>query len=163
MKRLTCARRLQWCSGHRVMRHESKCAHPHGHNYVAWFHAEADALDEIGRVIDFSVLKESIGGWIDTYWDHGFLLHRDDDEMTEALLAFQRVAYPSLPEHVGGIISLGLTSLPKVYKMPFNPTAENMARFLLEEVCPETLSGTGVRVIKVELWETENCMAKAEL
>jgi 6-pyruvoyltetrahydropterin/6-carboxytetrahydropterin synthase len=47
--------------------------------------------------------------------------------------------------------------------MPTNPTAENMAEFLLKTVGPETLAGTGVKLISVTLWETENCCAKAVL
>jgi 6-pyruvoyltetrahydropterin/6-carboxytetrahydropterin synthase len=44
-----------------------------------------------------------------------------------------------------------------------NPTAENMARFLLEVVAPIELHGTGVEVVQVTLWETENCYAVARL
>ena len=44
--------------GHRVHGHESKCAHLHGHNYRA--HGKVHpvvALDVVGRVLDFSVVK----------------------------------------------------------------------------------------------------------
>lgn len=136
---VTCTRRIQFCAGHRVYNHESKCRNLHGHNYVALFTADAP-LDSLGRVIDFSVLKERIGGWIDFNWDHGFLVWEDD---TEALFA------------VGSIPG------QKVYQMPYNPTAENMAKYLLERICPGLLEGTGVRVTGVRIWETENCYAEA--
>jgi len=140
---ITCTRRIQFCAGHRVMGHENKCAHLHGHNYVAFFEAEGD-LDNIGRVIDFSVLKERIGGWIDEYWDHGFILFRDDYDLYKLLNQFQA------PQQ-------------KMYLLPVNPTAENMAEYLLDEVCPAVLKDTGVKVTKVTLWETENCKATATL
>ena len=38
-----------------------------------------------------------------------------------------------------------------------------MARYLLEVVGPEQLAGTGVRLVKVVLWETENCFAEVRL
>lgn len=137
---ITCTRRIQFCSGHRVMGHENKCAHPHGHNYVAFFTARAEDLDSVGRVIDFSVLKERIGGWIDEYWDHGFIYARADKEM--------------------GAVFKGRW---KNYDLPTNPTAENLADHLLRVVCPEVLSGTGVEVTKVTIWETENCYADASV
>ena len=137
---ITCVRRLQFCAGHRVWKHENKCAHLHGHNYVVYFHASAPKLDELGRVIDFDVLKERLGSWIEEHWDHGFILHRDDQE---AVAAVRRVTEQ------------------KVALLDSNPTAENMARHLLETVAPEALKGTGVRVVKVVLWETENCFAEA--
>ncbi len=40
-------------------------------------------------------------------------------------------------------------------------TAENMAQHLLTEVCPRALEGSGVRIVKVVLWETENCFVEA--
>jgi len=137
---VTCTRRIQFCAGHRVYNHESKCRNLHGHNYVAFFTAEAP-LDDIGRVIDFSVLKDRIGGWLDKWWDHGFVLWEHDAEAI-------------------GVVS----SMPgqKLYLMPANPTAENMAAYLLEHICPMVLEGTSVTVTDVRVWETENCYADAK-
>ena len=139
---ITCTRRIQFCSGHRVFGHEGKCRHLHGHNYVAFITAEAEELDSVGRVIDFSVLKELVGGWIDRNWDHGCVLWAGD---TEALLAV-KACQPS-----------------KIFELPNNPTAENMADFLLLIVCPAVLKETGVVVTKIVLWETENCYAETTL
>ena len=36
--KLTCTRRLQFCAGHRVYGHESKCANVHGHNLAVFDH-----------------------------------------------------------------------------------------------------------------------------
>jgi 6-pyruvoyltetrahydropterin/6-carboxytetrahydropterin synthase len=138
---ITCTRRFQFCAGHRVFGHESKCANPHGHNYVALVEAEAEQLDSIGRVIDFSVLKERIGGWIEANWDHGFLVYSHDVEMLSALTA--------LNGHV--------------FVMRQNPTAENIAKYLLAEVGPRVLENTGVVIRSVTVQETENCSAKATL
>lgn len=145
----TCTRRIQFCCGHRVKNHESKCAHLHGHNYVIEIEADADALDSIGRVIDFSVLKAKIGGWIETHWDHGFVLWNNDDEAIGAMREFG--------------LRMGGSFMQKLFLMPYNPTAENMAKFLLEVICPEQLAGTGVRVVSVVVHETENCKATARL
>ena len=136
-------RKIHFCSGHRVLNHESKCANAHGHNYVVWVYAEAAALDTIGRVVDFSVLKEKIGGWIDKNWDHTFIIYRQDHELLE--------------------IKDILENNKEVFVSNFNPTAENMAQYLLDDVCPTILKGSGVVVTKIELWETENCKVEVEL
>lgn len=139
---ITCSRRIQFCAGHRVHGHEGKCRHLHGHNYVAWFTAESESLDSIGRVVDFSVLKQSLGGWVDQNWDHGFIVWSED---SEALAAMKTM------------------NTQKVFELPTNPTAENMAEYLLRVVGPEQLSGTGVRLVRVRIDETENCSAEALL
>lgn len=140
---IRCVRKLHFCAGHRVMNHESKCATPHGHNYYAHIYAEADALDALGRVIDFSVLKEKVGSWIDLHWDHNFLVYEKDLELIRALT--------------------GVTGKKDPFICPFNPTAENMALYLLEVVCPRQLEATGVTVNKIVLYETENCYAEATM
>lgn len=137
-------RRVQFCAGHRVPGHENKCAHIHGHNYVAYFHARAAELDSVGRVIDFSVLKERLGGWIDKHWDHGFIAMDGDYDAVHAVAPFTP--------------RLGVEQ--KLFLLSNSPTAENMASYLLNVVCEQELRGTGVRVDKVVLWETENCFVE---
>ena len=78
MSRVECIRKLTFCSGHRVLGHESKCANAHGHNYSVFIHASADKLDSLGRVIDFGVIKQILNPWLDTNWDHTFLVYKED-------------------------------------------------------------------------------------
>jgi len=138
----TAVRRITFCAGHRLMKHEGHCAHLHGHNYIVLFHAQADDLDPVGRVIDFGVLKMRLGGWIETHWGHGFICCKDDREVLDAL--------STIPGQ-------------KLYVLDENPTAENLARHLLEIVAPRELAGTGVRVVRIQLWETENCHVEVSL
>lgn len=141
MSTVTCTRRLTFESGHRVFGHEGKCSALHGHSYIAEVEASAEQ-DSLGRVIDFSVLKEKIGGWTDEHWDHGFLIWFKDVEASCALAVLKG---------------------QKVYRMPTNPTAENIAIHLLEDICPMVLRGTGVTVVSVKITETGNCFAEARL
>ena len=143
MNKVTCVRKLHFCAGHRVMGHENKCATVHGHNYYVHLFAEAQQLDSVGRVIDFSVLKGKIGGWIDEHWDHTFLVCDRDEQLIQALTSISRNKEPFI--------------------CPFNPTAEEMAIYLLNEICPKLLAGTGVRITKVVVHETDNCYAEASL
>ncbi|MDY3090510.1 MAG: 6-carboxytetrahydropterin synthase, partial [Porphyromonas sp.] len=46
---------------------------------------------------------------------------------------------------------------------PFNPTAEQMAKYLVEVVGPEQLQGTGVQLVAVRIDETRKCSATYSL
>lgn len=134
----TITRRLRFDAGHRVFGHESKCANMHGHGYEVHISARAKELDGLGRVIDFSVVKSLVNGWIDHEWDHAFIVYEADVVALSALAK------------VGGKIAI----------VPFNPTAENMASHLLQ-VAIRLLAGTGVEVTAVTVFETPNCWAEA--
>jgi 6-pyruvoyltetrahydropterin/6-carboxytetrahydropterin synthase len=141
--KISCIRILEFDAAHRVVNHESKCATLHGHRYKVEIHARANQLDEIGRVIDFSVLKEKIGSWIDEAWDHTSIIFVRDTQTLNALFNIPHKKKPFVAE--------------------WNPTAENMANYLAKEKCPELLKDTNVEVFKVVIWETPNCFAVAEV
>jgi 6-pyruvoyltetrahydropterin/6-carboxytetrahydropterin synthase len=139
---LTIMRRIKFCAGHRLFGHGGKCEFFHGHNYVAEFYITGSETDRVGRVIDFAELKARFKGWVDEHWDHGFLLSQEDKN---------------------GIAAARMVEPCKYYVLPYNPTAENMARYLLLEICPRLLEGTGVTATKVVIWETEEACAESSL
>ena len=133
---ITCQRYHDISCGHRVYGHESKCAHLHGHNYRVTFVCSGD-LDSVGRVIDFSVIKSRLCVWLEENFDHRFLIWEKDP------------------------IAIDLLKLdPRVVFVPFNPTAENIARYLVEVVAPKQLEGTGVTLIRCSVEETRKCSAE---
>ncbi|MCE3245501.1 MAG: 6-pyruvoyl tetrahydrobiopterin synthase [Arthrobacter sp.] len=136
---IAAVRLVEFDAGHRVHGHESKCARLHGHRYRVELHAAqaGGGLDSLGRVVDFSVLKERIGTWLDERWDHRTLLWCRDPLCEQLLLL----------DH-GAVVGV-----------PFNPTAENMAAYLLQ-ISGKLLSETNVRLTKVVVWETPNCRAE---
>ena len=136
-------------TGHRVVGHENKCRHLHGHNYRIHFVCEAAELDTVGRVIDFGVIKEKLCMWVENNWDHKFLAWEDDDVIREH--------YDVLGSDPQGEPS-GLFGESIVFT-PFNPTAENMARHLVEVIGPQQLAGTGVTLTSVRIEETAKCSA----
>lgn len=125
--------------GHRVYGHENKCSRSHGHNLRVHFDCAA-SLDEVGRVIDFSVIKACLCEWLERNWDHRFLLFEDDP-----WLAPMR----QLDE--------------TVVALPVNPTCENLAEYLLTFVGPMQLAGTGVTLVRVTVEETRKCSASAAM
>lgn len=136
-------------TGHRVVGHENKCRHLHGHNYRIHFVCEAGELDTVGRVIDFGVIKEKLCMWVENNWDHKFLAWDKDTVMSYALGAMSTCPDDQDFDMFEG--SLVFT--------PFNPTAENMARHLVEVIGPQQLADTGVTLTSVRIEETAKCSA----
>ena len=94
--------------GHKVFGHESKCAYLHGHNYRIHFEIQGN-IDSIGRVLDFSVIKEKLCNWLEENFDHRFLVFKDDPD------------------------ALKLQAIDAtILILNFNPTAENIARVIYE-------------------------------
>lgn len=122
--------------GHRVMGHENKCAHLHGHNGRIHFDCEGDQ-DAVGRIIDFSVIKERLCGWIEENWDHKFLANKEDIRLLYLEEEFK----------------------DSMVWVPFNPTAENMAKYMVTVIGPQQLRGTGVKLVSCTMEETRKCSA----
>jgi 6-pyruvoyltetrahydropterin/6-carboxytetrahydropterin synthase len=99
-------------------------------------------VDAVGRIVDFSLIKKRMLGWLDDNWDHGFLIFEEDENALAAIKMVQPTKY---------------------FVMPYNPTAENMARYLLEVVAPNVLGDLGVIARKVIVWETDESCAVASL
>lgn len=131
-------KRLEFDYGHRVLGHEGKCRHLHGHRGATEITVEAPRQDELDMVIDFGVIKQFVGRWLDDNWDHNMLLNADDPQ----LLHFQD------------------TESRKPFVMTYgNPTAENMAATLFG-VCQSIFSGMkGLKVVAVRIYETPTCWA----
>lgn len=134
--------------GHRVHGHESKCAHLHGHNYRITFVCEGE-IDAVGRVLDFSAIKACLCMWLEHHWDHKFLAWDQDTSMRD----LNRAVNSSLASEAVDMFH------DSIVWVPFNPTAENMAKHLHHVVAPRQLEGTGVRVVSVRVEETRKCSA----
>lgn len=124
-------RELRFCYGHRLLNYDGKCRHLHGHNGRAVITLQADQLDALGMVVDFSAIKRVVSGWIDDNLDHRMILHKDD---------------PVLP-------TLKMQGEP-VFLLDVNPTAENIAKLIFDYALAQ-----GFPVVEVKLWETEDSFA----
>ena len=138
---ITCTRKLEFDAAHRVCQHEHKCRFLHGHRYVVEATFSAKDLDSLGRVIDFGVVKERLGAWIEEHWDHSVILSHEDKEL-------------------GGEIERICEQ--KVYYVKGNPTAEHLALYLFHEICPKVFSEKHVQCTHIRLYETPNCWADAK-
>jgi 6-pyruvoyltetrahydropterin/6-carboxytetrahydropterin synthase len=158
------------CAGHRVVGHESKCRHLHGHNYVFHFHVapkqktvkfgepgynltvnDRTKLDDLGRVIDFSVVKSSLCEWLEHNWDHKFL-HWEHDNLIDGLKSL-------LNDDRNSVVDAqdNLHFFSSLVSLPFNPTAENLAAHMVNVVGPELLDPYGVELVQCVIEETSKC------
>jgi 6-pyruvoyltetrahydropterin/6-carboxytetrahydropterin synthase len=106
-------------------------------------------LDGVGRVVDFSVIKDIFCAWLEENWDHKMLLWDQDP-------VFSILAHTEDDE---------LASAFDLVPVPFNPTAENMAAFLLKLGNQLLLGWRGGEAVleRVTVWETRKCCATAIL
>lgn len=166
-------RRIEIDAGHRIMTHGSKCRHIHGHRYVVEATAIAASLHEAGEqagmAVDFGFLKSAMMEEIDAPCDHGFIAAAADAELLEMFaplgaatpwLAFIRDAVAK-----DGFLLTSDTRLgTKLYVVPFQPTAECLARHWFDRLAPATVSKScGIATLaRISVWETPNCRADYE-
>lgn len=122
-------------AGHRIVGHKGKCSRLHGHTYK--FEIElvcgVSEMVEPGFVADFGDIKAILDEW-----DHRMLLWDEDPGVWNH------------PDHAHDDYG--------VVRLPFNPTAENMAHAVatrLHSSFPHIHSAT------VRVWETPKAYAEA--
>ena len=135
----TCTRKLEFDYGHRLLNHESKCAHAHGHRGMVEITCGAESLDKAGRVIDFGEIKALVGGWIDDNLDHAFIVNRKDETMLDFLVLESQ----------------------RTYAMDCEPSAENLVQHIAEQAT-RLLGPRGIMVVRVRFYETPNGWADWE-
>ncbi|MAT07963.1 MAG: 6-carboxytetrahydropterin synthase QueD [Dehalococcoidia bacterium] len=122
---------IDFCYGHRLLNYEGQCKYLHGHNGKLEIDVESKSLDDKGMVIDFTVIKETVKTWIDSKMDHRMILSREDPLI-------------SVLEEAG----------QPIYVMEENPTAENIAKLVFNQV-----KSKGIDVKEIRLWETPTSYA----
>ncbi|TXH54673.1 MAG: 6-carboxytetrahydropterin synthase [Desulfurellales bacterium] len=134
-------------AGHRVPNHESKCRNPHGHRYRVIVHAEGPIITEPGSpdegmLVDFAFLKQIMMQRVDAILDHGFIVYEGDHDMLDCF------TFPQASEW-------------KIVVFPYIPTAENIARWIWEQINPDiaTHFRGNLKLVAVEIWETPTSMA----
>jgi len=108
---------------------------------VAVLRLTATRLDGCHRIIDFGVVKQLVGGWIDEHWDHTTLLNSED------------FAYRTFCE------AEEARGCKPAYVFQYKePTAETIAEELFG-IAERLLADTGITIDQVEVFETPNCSA----
>lgn len=121
--------------GHRLIEHGGKCKNYHGHRMTLEVSVASQGLNDQGMVIDFGLVKEKIGKWLDENWDHGMILQAGDP-MIE-LLDRQGM---------------------RCYVLFVPPTVENLVVHFWSVIAP-LCAALNVRLAHVRMYETPNCFA----
>lgn len=151
---ISATKRLEFDAAHRVAGHAGKCKTLHGHRYaveVTFTRTDGHALDEAGFVIDFGVIKDRLGKWIDDNLDHTTLYDEADKYM---------VAMRDLSNVLGGEVDIDQASLRRWYGMSGPPTAENLCTLLFARACDVCPKGVGV--LHVRVYETPTSYAELD-
>ncbi len=138
-------------NGHMLSKHPDKCRFPHGHTRKVEFVLEAAELDGREMVCDFKVIKDAVGAWLDGF-DHAMCMNTDDP------------AYADFKARYGERV-IGFASE--------DPTTEVMARTIFDHTAAALHAyaartdsryplGTGVRLVRVRVWETTSSWAEYE-
>ena len=129
-------------AGHRLSNYTGKCRRFHGHTYHIHITVESDILDSVGMVMDFGQLTKIFDEEIDSKFDHRMML-LEGDPINEAV----RKALPKSDD--------------SICWLPYNPTAENMARDIFDIVSKKLkeISMT-VTLSKVIVYETPTSYAE---
>ena len=133
-------------TGHRVPNHKSKCKHMHGHRYRWEAVIEGDVVQksgvsEEGMLMDFSDISKILETYIHDIVDHSFIIYENDLLGIEALEVLG-------DEH-------------RTLKVPFIPTAENLAKWAFEQVEPHIVSkyGQAIQLVAMNVRETPKSWA----
>ena len=132
------AKEFHWEMGHRLPEHFGLCKNIHGHSYKMIIEFEGE-LDEQGMVIDFYDVEKIIAPIIDEL-DHAFMV-KDDDRLTLEFLE-------------------KLNS--KRVVVDFNSTAENISKYLLNEISQSKLP-SNINKLSIRVYETESDYSEDEI
>ena len=118
----------------------------HGHRYRFEAEIEGDVVDvggvsEEGMLIDFSDVSQILEVHIHDIFDHAFVVYENDELLTTL---FEQLP----PEH-------------RIVKVPFIPTAENLAKWAFEQVAPhiKTAYGNRLKLVAMHVRETPKSWA----
>jgi 6-pyruvoyltetrahydropterin/6-carboxytetrahydropterin synthase len=131
MHRYQVTKTLEFSYGHRLLNHNGKCRYLHGHNGMLEVDIDAESLDAMGMVIDFTEVNEVVKTWVNDNLDHRMLLCAADP----LVQVMERENEP-------------------VFVMDENPTAENIAALVWKAA-----HKAGLKVSEVRLWETATSRA----
>jgi 6-pyruvoyltetrahydropterin/6-carboxytetrahydropterin synthase len=122
---------IEFSYGHRLLDHNGKCRHLHGHNGLLEVDVSAEQLDAMGMVVDFGFVNDVVRTWVNENLDHKMLLATNDP----AVPVLQTLGEP--------LVLLDET-----------PTAENICRLIWRAA-----REAGLALSEVRLWETSTSRA----
>jgi len=128
---------FHWEMGHRLPEHAGGCKNVHGHSYNMRVEIDGE-VQRNGMVMDFFDIKKIVQPLVEKL-DHSFLCS-ETDMLMKNFLAKAKM---------------------KCVLVPFQTTAENIARYFLDAIRPRLKKVKHLRRISVRVAETESSFAEA--
>ena len=120
----TITKEIEFDAGHRVPQHASKCRNPHGHRYKVVAVLKTSELvttgSETGMVKDFGIIKEVLTEHVHDVFDHAFIMSQLDGTCLEMFKVEHDADNDEFYSDLGF----------KIVVVNFDPTAENLARYI---------------------------------
>lgn len=132
----TIRKQFKFEGAHQLFKAYSECCTGaiHGHSYLVEVFFRSQNLDDTGMVIDFGKVSDLYKDYIDKKWDHTLVM-------------------PNMFPH--DYLVILATYNRKFRTVPYNPTAENMARQMFEDFDKiNTENNLNVLINKVRVHET---------
>ena len=85
--------------------------------------------------MDFAEIEKILGGWIAENWDHNVILNAKDKPLGKAILAITN---------------------QNIFYLKQDPSAEALAEYLLQTVCPILFKKYKVQCTSIRLYDTPN-------
>lgn len=128
----TITKEIRFEAAHRLADgYKGKCAHLHGHSWVAKVSLEGLELDAVGMLVDFGALTP-LRVWADNTLDHAVLVNQSDNTLVEWCVSEKQ----------------------KHLVVNGNPTSENLAKLIFEKT-----RELGFPAKEVSIAETCTCTA----
>jgi 6-pyruvoyltetrahydropterin/6-carboxytetrahydropterin synthase len=118
---------VRFCYAHRLMDYEGPCARIHGHNARVEIELSAPSLDRKGFVVDFFDIEKAGTSWLMAEFDHRLVLRADDPVI------------PFLQQAGEAFVTL-----------PVNPSAENFAKLIFDQLRRQAIPVTAVRFYETD-------------
>jgi 6-pyruvoyltetrahydropterin/6-carboxytetrahydropterin synthase len=132
------AKEFRWEMGHRLSFHKGKCRNLHGHSYKLWIELNGTE-DSNGLLMDYYDLAKLVLPVLEKI-DHCFMVSVKDTNLIEALKKLDS----------------------KAVIVDFEPTAENICKYILNEITKTGLQ-TNIRSVRARVYETDDAFAEDEI
>ncbi len=143
-------------TAHRLLHYEGRCAHIHGHSWLWQVEVKGKVDKETGMVMDFSELKADMMNILDPL-DHSLVLWYKDP--LARLLMQNKKFFSAL------VTTDSLERQPRLHLVPWNPTSENLAKYVKERLLytfKRLDNRNELAVVKVVVSETRNTAVVVE-
>ena len=138
-------------NGHMLTLHPDKCRFPHGHTRKIELVLEAEGLDGNGMVCDFKIVKDAVGDYLETF-DHSLCVNTSDPMFTTLVNAYgDRIIPFSDTEPTTEVLAKTFFDACRDRLAEYGARSDSRYKF-----------PTGVRLVRVRVWETSSSWAEYE-